>query len=75
MAMAVFGNIVTSFSWFGVNMLGIGLHSYGFMDAAFKWLVLFMLSQLVIIGLALLPTRFWASSRAAAGATTPAAAP
>ena len=32
MAMAVFGNIVTSFSWFGVNMLGIGLHSYGFMD-------------------------------------------
>ena len=35
MAMAVFGNIVTSFSWFGVNMLGIGLHSYGFMDKAF----------------------------------------
>ena len=38
MNLAVFGNIVTSFSWFGVNMLGIGLHSYGFMDAAFKWL-------------------------------------
>jgi len=31
MNMAVFGNIITSFSWFGVNMLGIGLHSYGFM--------------------------------------------
>ncbi len=28
MNLAVFGNIVTSFSWFGVNMLGIGLHSY-----------------------------------------------
>src|SRR6185503_5162563 len=41
MGLAVFGNIVTSFSWFGVNMLGIGLHSYGFMDAAFKWLMLF----------------------------------
>src|SRR5206468_7480867 len=40
--LAVFGNIVTSFSWFGVNMLGIGLHSYGFMDAAFKWLVGFV---------------------------------
>ena len=25
MNLAVFGNIVTSFSWFGVNMLGIGL--------------------------------------------------
>ena len=35
---AIFGNIVTSWSWFGVNMLGIGLHSYGFTEAAFKWL-------------------------------------
>ena len=42
MNLAVFGNIVTSFSWFGVNMLGIGLHSYGFMDAAFKWLMIFI---------------------------------
>ena len=32
MVMAIFGNIVTSFSWFGVNMLGVGLHSYGFMQ-------------------------------------------
>ncbi len=35
MVMAIFGNVVTSWSWFGVNMLGIGLHSYGFMDSAF----------------------------------------
>ncbi|MBN2507555.1 MAG: cytochrome c biogenesis protein CcsA [Verrucomicrobia bacterium] len=55
MAMAVFGNIVTSFSWFGVNMLGIGLHSYGFREAAFPWLLLFVASQLLIIGLAFLP--------------------
>jgi len=74
MAMAVFGNIVTSFSWFGVNMLGIGLHSYGFMDAAFKWLILFVLSQLLIIGLALVPTRFWLSYRAQARATPAAPA-
>jgi hypothetical protein len=33
--MALFGNIVTSFSWFGVNMLGVGLHSYGFMQRHF----------------------------------------
>jgi cytochrome c-type biogenesis protein CcsB len=63
MNMAVFGNIVTSFSWFGVNMLGIGLHSYGFMDAAFKWLMLFVGTQLVIIGLGLLPLRVWRSFR------------
>jgi hypothetical protein len=74
MAMAVFGNIVTSFSWFGVNMLGIGLHSYGFMDAAFKWLVLFILSQLLIIGLALVPTRLWLSYRAQGGAAPAAPA-
>ena len=56
--MSVFGNVVTSYSWFGVNMLGVGLHSYGFMDAAFKWLLLFVLSQLFIMALAFLPPRF-----------------
>lgn len=61
MNLAVFGNIVTSFSWFGVNMLGIGLHSYGFMDAAFKWLVAFIVSQVAIIGLGCLPLRMWKS--------------
>jgi ABC-type transport system involved in cytochrome c biogenesis permease subunit len=25
--LAIFGNIVTAWSWFGVNMLGVGLHS------------------------------------------------
>lgn len=53
MAMAVFGNVVTAFSWFGVNMLGIGLHSYGFMDKAFVWLLAFSASQLALIGLGL----------------------
>jgi len=51
MQCAVFGNIVTSFSWFGVNMLGVGLHSYGFIDQAFFWLILFVVSQLVVIGI------------------------
>jgi ABC-type transport system involved in cytochrome c biogenesis permease subunit len=50
MRLAVVGNIITSLSWFGVNMLGIGLHSYGFMEKAFVWLVIFVISQLVIIG-------------------------
>ncbi|MEO6567593.1 MAG: cytochrome c biogenesis protein CcsA, partial [Opitutaceae bacterium] len=55
MALAVFGNIVTSWSWFGTNMLGIGLHSYGFTDAAFVALIVFISSQLLIIGIANLP--------------------
>jgi len=57
MIMALFGNIVTSFSWFGVNMLGVGLHSYGFMDGAFEVLAGFIVSQLVLVGLSLLPRR------------------
>jgi ABC-type transport system involved in cytochrome c biogenesis permease subunit len=63
MAMAVFGNIVTSFSWFGVNMLGVGLHSYGFMEKAFVWLVLFDTSQVLLILVAMMPLRYWASFR------------
>ncbi|MBU6399118.1 MAG: cytochrome c biogenesis protein CcsA [Verrucomicrobia bacterium] len=66
-AMTVFGNIVTSWSWFGVNMLGIGLHAYGFMDKALFWLVLFVCSQVALIALAAVPPRHWASFRAAAG--------
>jgi len=58
MVMAVFGNIVTAFSWFGVNMLGIGLHSYGFMDKAFSWLVVFSVLQLGLMSLVILPQRF-----------------
>jgi ABC-type transport system involved in cytochrome c biogenesis permease subunit len=58
---AIGGNIVTSWSWFGVNMLGIGLHSYGFTDAAFKWLMLFVASQIGFIVLGSLPARMWKS--------------
>ena len=66
MNLALFGNIVTAWSWFGTNMLGVGLHSYGFMDAAFKWLMIFNASQLVLIGLGCLPDRFWKSGKTAA---------
>ena len=65
MCLAVFGNIVTSWSWFGVNMLGVGLHSYGFMESTFWWLILFVVSQLGFIALANLPLEKWRSFRAA----------
>ena len=63
MSLAVFGNIVTAWSWFGVNMLGIGLHSYGFMDSAFYWLIAFVASQLLIITIASFPLDKWRSFR------------
>ena len=57
--MTVFGNIITSLSWFGVNMLGVGLHSYGFMDQAFGVLVAFIISQLAIICMGMVPQKYW----------------
>lgn len=63
MNLAIFGNIVTAFSWFGVNMLNIGLHSYGFMEAGSKWLMVFYTSQLLIIALSFVPREYWRSFR------------
>ena len=61
MCLAVGGNIVTSWSWFGTNMLGIGLHSYGFTEAAFWALSIFVATQLAFIGLGNLPLARWRS--------------
>jgi ABC-type transport system involved in cytochrome c biogenesis permease subunit len=61
--LAVGGNIVTAWSWFGTNMLGVGLHSYGFMDSAVFWLIAFCVSQLAIMATAIVPTRLWRSVR------------
>lgn len=63
MTLTVFGNIVTSFSWFGVNMLGIGLHSYGFMDSASFWLYSFIATQLAVMAFSLIPLKYWRSFR------------
>jgi ABC-type transport system involved in cytochrome c biogenesis permease subunit len=61
MMLTVFGNVVTSWSFFGTNMLGVGLHSYGFAQAAFNWLIVFVASQVLIIALAAVPLARWRS--------------
>ncbi|MEE9212454.1 MAG: cytochrome c biogenesis protein CcsA, partial [Phycisphaeraceae bacterium] len=71
--LAIFGNVVTSWSWFGVNMLGAGLHSYGFIESAVFWLLLFVLSQLVMIGIGCLPLGGWCSFSAVAPQRLPEA--
>ena len=67
MNLAIFGNVITAWSWFGTNMLGIGLHSYGFMDAAFMWLMLFVGTQLALIVLGSLPLNMWKSFQSKQG--------
>jgi ABC-type transport system involved in cytochrome c biogenesis permease subunit len=61
--LAVFGNIVTSWSWFGVNELSVGLHSYGFTEGILLALGLFVLSQLIIILIGCIPRDKWLSFR------------
>ena len=59
--LAIAGNIITAWSWFGTNMLGVGLHSYGFMDSALMWLLVFVFTQIAIITIGLIPTPYWKS--------------
>ena len=61
--LAVAGNIFVSWSWWGVNALGAGLHSYGFKQGTLRNLGLFILVNLVIIGIGLLPKSAWWSIR------------
>jgi ABC-type transport system involved in cytochrome c biogenesis permease subunit len=50
--LAIAGNIITAWSMFGTNILGVGLHAYGGETGeSLKILGAFALSQLVIIGL------------------------
>jgi len=46
-------------------MLGVGLHSYGFMASAVFWLMTFIVLQLVMIAIGLAPQRLWRSSKEA----------
>ena len=42
----IISNIFLAFGWFGVNLLGVGLHSYGFTDSIATNLALFILFEL-----------------------------
>jgi len=53
-SLAVLGNIVTAWSWFGVNQLNSGLHSYGWTKGLTLWLLLFVASQLAVVAAAYL---------------------
>ena len=63
--LAIAGNMVTGWSWFGTNQLGVGLHAYGFNDQLAWGLTAFWLSQLGLIGVGLIPRQYWLSSRIA----------
>ena len=61
--LAIGGNIVTGWSWFGVNELGVGLHSYGFTEGVLFALGIFACSQLCMMAVGCLPKELWWSFR------------
>ena len=54
LAFCVFGNVVAAWAWFGVNMLGVGLHSYGFFEGGWFWFSIFSILHVLIMPLCLL---------------------
>jgi len=44
-----FNVIVTFLCWFGVNLLGVGLHSYGFQGGTATWLGVFIIADVLLI--------------------------
>ena len=53
--LTIVGNVVTAWSWFGVNQLGIGLHNYGFDPHLAKYLLWFIFSQLFLLVVGAMP--------------------
>jgi len=43
----VLANITVALAWFGVNLLNVGLHSYGFTEGAFLNLFIFIIFELI----------------------------
>jgi ABC-type transport system involved in cytochrome c biogenesis permease subunit len=55
----VLGNIIVALAWFGVNLLGVGLHSYGFTDSIAMNLAIFCGIEVLLAAVGY----FWANAR------------
>src|SRR5436189_6310302 len=59
--MALLGISITTWSWFGTNQLGIGLHAYGFDKNLAQGCALCWIAVSLIALLGLVPSQYWAS--------------
>ena len=55
---AIFCGMIVAFSWMGVNLLGVGLHSYGFTQGAMTYLMIFWIAEAIVIVAGLLARAF-----------------
>ncbi len=60
---SVLGIIVVMMAWFGINLLGVGLHSYGFTSGVANALTAYVISEAVFLIAAL----FWIRKKALFG--------
>ncbi|MCR4337480.1 MAG: cytochrome c biogenesis protein CcsA [Candidatus Omnitrophica bacterium] len=60
---SVLGMLVVMWAWFGVNLLSVGLHSYGFTEGAVLGLGIYVTAELIFLG-----TLLWILRRAMATA-------
>jgi ABC-type transport system involved in cytochrome c biogenesis permease subunit len=76
--LAIFGNTITAWSWFGTNQLGLGLHAYGFDSRLADGCFNFWISQLFIVTVGVITHLFWTRATRTAGvaaAVAPVSAP
>jgi ABC-type transport system involved in cytochrome c biogenesis permease subunit len=67
--LAVVGNMIVGWSWFGTNQLGVGLHAYGFNNKLAAGLTVFWAFNTVVMLFGLVPVRYWrGAGLSAAGA-------
>jgi ABC-type transport system involved in cytochrome c biogenesis permease subunit len=59
--LAVVGIMVTTWSWFGTNQLGVGLHNYGFNKSLADGCRNTWIACLAVIALGLIPLPYWRS--------------
>ncbi len=59
-AFAIIGGVIVSFSWWGVNQLGVGLHAYGFTEGVWPALFSFWAFELAMLAI---PVFLWLRAR------------
>jgi ABC-type transport system involved in cytochrome c biogenesis permease subunit len=59
--LALVGNMITTWSYFGTNQLGVGLHAYGFNKTLATGCMVTWIVHVILIGLGSLPLTYWRS--------------
>lgn len=59
--LSIVGIMVTTWSWFGTNQLGAGLHNYGFNKSLADGCTYTWLTCMAVIGMGLIPLKYWRS--------------